>query len=362
MFAPAAESLIVLLSADYAVNAALAVWSHAMLNTDVFALPSKPAWFDGVAGHIKSAKETTEPWLNKDYPQIAAALPQSLIDYGIKFVNIANEMIPLVAKPLSADDRETLVDLLEELKKEATTQQFRVKGLQKKVETFTAFANQTAATLAKDQKDVMATIKDKSEGLTKLQSRIIELYRELGVSETEAKNQMAGAAMKGLSIAGSLFVYSIATAVTATASAPIISVGIGIIALTYAAIVEKAHSESVLSKIREITELQAKIPVEQQQAASLQAVVASMETLSDLTRMSQTNMAGSVHYWDDITSGLALALELLEKEALDPTTLTPFKTLAGAKATWQKILEAARNVQSSVFNVQPPVVVKGEAA
>ena len=362
MFAPKPESLSVQLSSDYSVNASLAVWAHALLNTDVYPLQEKPPWFDNISIALTNAKNKTLPWPSKDYPSIASGLPQSLIDYGTKFNHAANELIPLFEKPLTADDRETAIALIDVLKDEAVTQQFRVKGLQNKVEAFAKSAQETAVKLSTAQRDVMATIKTMSADLVKLQSRITDLYRELGVSATDAKNEMSGVATKGLSIAGSLFVYTIASAVTATASAPIISVGIGVLALTYAAIMEKAHSDAVLTRIREITELQAKIPVEQQQAASLQALVSAIDSLSDLTRMSQANMAGSVHYWDDVTSGLVLAQEILAQNTWDPRALTPFTTMAGAKASWQSIVAAAKNVQKSVFALHPPVVVKGEAA
>lgn len=362
MFAPGPEALGTQLASDYGVNASLAVWAHALLNTNLYPLQPKPAWFERVSGNLEAARTTTRSWLNTEYSGIASALPQSLVDYGHTFVAAADQLIPYFSRPMTPADRRSALAILDELRSEAVMQQFRVRGLQKKVEAFSTFVMSTSATLSKDQRDVMASLKGASADVLKLQERITDLYRELGVTATEAKNAMSGAAMKGVSIAGTMMVYSMTVAVTAGTSLPVIGLAIGVLALTIGALQEKAHSESVLTKLREITQLQTKLSGEQVQAAALQAVAASIDSLSDVARMSMTNMAGTVHYWDDITSGLALAGEIVAQDSFDARTLTPFNTLGQAKAAWLKIIESAKNVQNSVFELHDPIRIEGTAA
>lgn len=361
MFAPNAESISVQLSIDYGTNASLSVWSHALLNTSLFPLDPKPAWSDRVNTTLNTAKTSTKTWLFEQYPDVAAALPQSLIDYGNNFVSGADELIRLFAAPLTDSTRAAAAAVIQSLREEAITQQFRVRGLQNKVIAFSELARKTATTLSKDREAVMASLKGASADVHKLQERINDLYRELGISATEAKHEMEGAAMKGLSIAGTLMVFSL-TAAMSTASFPVISLAIGVIALTIGAIEEKAKSDSVVAKIREITSLQVKLTGEQMQAAALQAMVSALEMLDDITRDAQTNMVGSVHYWDDITSNLELATEILAQKNFDPRVLTPFTKIASAKSAWEKIITSAENVQASTLKMQAPIHIGGTAA
>ena len=66
----------------------------------------------------------TRTWLVNDYPGIAAALPQSLIDYANLFGPAVDEIAPLLArKPLSSGDRAQLVALFTALQSEARRDQ-----------------------------------------------------------------------------------------------------------------------------------------------------------------------------------------------------------------------------------------------
>ncbi|HVG23855.1 MAG TPA: HBL/NHE enterotoxin family protein [Thermoanaerobaculia bacterium] len=361
MFAPAPEPLSTQLAADYAVNASLAVWSHALLNTSLYPLDPKPAWFDRVNTRLAAAKKTTGTWLIEDYPHVASSLPQSLIDYGNNFVSGADQLIAYLSKELTADARRDVFDLIGELQDVAVTQQFRVKGLQKKVEKFSTFVKEFAATMAKDQKEILASLSGARKDVERLQDRINDLFRELGITATEAKAAMEAAAMKGVSIFGTMFVYSISAVVTTTASLPIVGLGIGVLALTIVAIQEKSKSDTIIEKMREITALQMKLTGEQTQVAALQSMAEAVATLSDVARAALTNMTGSVHYWDDFTNNLALAKELVEKN-VNVRELTPFQNLAAAKASWKKIVDSAKNVQSSVFTIESPIEIGGTAA
>ena len=363
MFAPNPDAVGVQLSSDYAANVQLSVWSHALLNTNLFPIDPKPSWFDRVAADFAGAQSTTKKWLFEDYPSLAAALPQSLIDYGNTFGAGVDELIPLMAKPtLSAQDRADVRDVIGEMKKQAVTQQFRVRGMQKKVEAFSKFVIATAAKMQKHQTDILASLGEARKDVEKLQSRITDIYRELGITATEAKIAMEGAAMKGISIAGSLLTFTIGAAVTTGVSAPVIGVAIAILALTIGAIEEKAKSESVLAKIREITALQVKLTSEQAQAASLQSIVNAIDALNGHARTSMTNMTGSVHYWDDILDGLETAAEIVALDDVDPKKFTMFRTLAAAKKSWETIVDHAGNIQRSVLRLEPPIEIGGTAA
>jgi hypothetical protein len=361
MFAPSPEPLATQLASDYAVNASLAMWSHALMNTDLYPLTPKPAWFDRVDGHLSAAKKTTQAWLIDDYPGVASALPQSLVDYGHNFIAAADQLMTYLAQPLTASGRADVLALLTELQAEAVQQQFRVKGIQKKVEKFTTFMRETLSRLSADRKDVMASLAGARKEVERLQDRINDLFRELGVTATEAKQAMEAAAMKGISIFGSTFVFSISAVVTTGATLPVIGLGIAVIGLTYAALQDKSKSDAVIEKLREITALQVKLTGEQAQAAGLQAMGAAIESLGDVARASLTNMIGSVHYWADVADGLALAKELVEK-GVDVRALAPFQNLAAARGSWVKIVESAKNVQSSVLKVEKSIDIKETAA
>lgn len=363
MFAPNPEAVGVQLSADYAANVQLSVWSDALLNTNLYAFEPKPPWFDRVAKNLADAHTTTKKWLFEDYPKLAASLPQSLIDYGNTFLSGVDELVPIITKQtLSAHDRQDLRDVLGAMTEQAEAQQRRVREMRVKVEAFSKFVIATAETMQKDHREIVASLGDARKDVERLQSRITDIYRELGITATEAKIAMEGAAMKGISIAGTLLTFTISAAVTTGVSAPVIGVAIAVLALTIGAIQEKAKSESVLAKLREITDLQAKLTGEQAQAAALQSIVNAIDALNNHARTSMTNMTGSLHYWDDVLDGLKTAGEIAALDAVDPKKFTMFWTLPSAKTSWEKIVSHAENIQRSVLQIQPPIEIRGTAA
>ena len=82
-------------------------------------------------------------------------------------------------------------------------------GLQRKVVTFAKIASDSSAQMATNAKKVKKTIGDAEKDLLALQGRIAELQRRLGVTTTEAKNSMSGAAMKGATITMTMLAFTV---------------------------------------------------------------------------------------------------------------------------------------------------------
>lgn len=363
MFAPNTDAITTQLTSDYAVNNFLMAWSHALLNTSLYPLDPKPSWFDRIDGELSAAQKVTQTWLNQDYPDIAAALPQSLITYSNAFKPAADEIVPLLAaKTLSEDDRATLVALFEELRKAARTQHWRVLGLQKKVTTFSAVVSDTAQKMSKDARDVIDSISASRKEVLALQARIGDLQQKLGATTADAKSAMTTAATTGASLTMTLMAFTISAGVGAAAF-PVFGLIGAFIGIGLNAAKEAAKSEEVRQAIREIGELRVKLNAEQSQAAAMQSLAASLENLSDVVSASLTNMAGIVHHWDDICANLDLALEILDQPAVDLSALTPFTKIREAAAGWKAIAGHARKVQESVLKVESsPLTIVGEAA
>jgi predicted nucleic acid-binding Zn-ribbon protein len=346
MLSPNTSALTAQVTSDYKVNNYLMAWAHTLLNTNLYPLNPKPEWYDGVATELTATKTKTQDWLNKEFPDIATTLPQALIEYANLFISAADELIPLVGKNPKGADRDTVAELVDALHAAAVRHQFRVLGLQRKVVAFAKVAMDSSASLGKTAKKVKSDIKKADTELLALQSRIAELQRRLGITTTEAKNSMSGAAMTGASISMTLLAFTVGAA-----AFPIVGLAGAIIGIGINAAKEAAGSNEVLALVREIGELQVKFNGQQFQMAALETIADSFEKLSDVCAEALTSMEGTVHHWDDIVSHLAAARELIKQPEVDLSKITAFDSLPAAAKNWTTIAERARNIQNSVMVV-----------
>lgn len=363
MFGPNPEAITVQLTADYAATSLLMAWCHTLLNTSLYPVQPKPPWYDGVATRLETAKSATQRWLTREYPDIASALPQSLIDYGNGLGPAVDELAPLVAKPRLEDgDRDDVVAVIEGLRRRAQTQHWRVRGLQKKVGDFAELVAGVAAQAAVDSRDVLASAGAANQKVVALQAELGALQRQLGTFTAEAKGAMDGAATTGASVTMTLMAFTISAGVGAAAF-PVFGLAGAFIGIGINAAIEASKSEQVRQTIREIGRLSIELSAEQHQVAALQVMADSLQHLSDRVAASKTTLAGTVHHWDDICTDLDLARELVDQPAIDLTRLTPFAQIRKAKASWATILDAARKIQSSTFEVHTaPILLSGDVA
>ncbi|HEX9460249.1 MAG TPA: HBL/NHE enterotoxin family protein [Thermoanaerobaculia bacterium] len=359
MLSPNKTAITSQVTSDYAVNSYLMAWAHTLLNTNLYPLEPRPTWFEGIASELTATKAKTQTWLHEDFPDIAAALPQSLINYANLFGPAVSELAPLLAKgnPVG-DDRATVDELLEALQTAAKTHQFRVLGLQRKVVAFAKVAKESSTKMVTNAKEVKKTIGAAQKDLLALQSRIADLQRRLGVTTTEAKNSMSGAAMTGATITMTMLAFTVGAA-----AFPIVGLAGAVIGIAFNAAQEAARSKEVLALIREIGELQVKLSNEQYQIAALETIATSFENLSDVVSEALTCMEGTVHHWDDIVTGLAEARELVAQPGVDLMKIAAFKELNAAVSSWATIAERCRNIQNSVMQIaSEPILVGGSAA
>lgn len=358
MLSPNTGALTSQVTSDYKVNNYLMAWAHTLLNTNLYPLDPKPEWFDGVAAELKATKTKTQEWLNHEFPDIAATLPQALIEYANLFTSAADELAPLVAgKNPKGDDRETVADVVDALHAGAVKHQFRVLGLQRKVIAFAKVVMDSSASLGKTAKKVKKDIKDTDGELLALQNRIAELQRRLGVTTTEAKNSMSGAAMTGASISMTLLAFTVGAA-----AFPIVGLAGAIIGIGLNAAREASRSSEVLALVREIGELQVKLSGQQFQIAAMETIADSFENCSDVCSEALTSMEGTVHHWDDIVNNLAAARELINQPDVDLSKINAFKELPAAAKNWNTIADRARNIQKSVMIVADRIDIGKSAA
>lgn len=357
MLSPNTNAITSQVTSDYRVNNYLMAWAHTLLNTTLSPLDPKPDWFDSVATELTATKRKTDEWLNKDFPDIAATLPQTLIHYANLFDSAADELVPLVVgKNPTGNDRTAVAELLEALHAAAVTHQFRVRGLQRKVTDFATLAQDSSKKMAEHAKDVKKTIGAADKELLALQGRIAELQQRLGITTTEAKHSMTGAAMTGASITMTMLAFTVGAA-----AFPIVGLAGAIIGIGINAAKQAAESKEVLALVREIGELRLKLNAQQFQIAALETIARSFENLSDVCVEALTSMEGTVHHWDDIVSNLAAAQESVAQPGVDLTLISAFKELPAAAKSWATIAERARKIQGSVMRVTDTIVV-GSAA
>lgn len=357
MLAPNPETIVTQLTSDYAVNSFLMAWSHTLMNTALHPIEPKPKWFDKISGALEQAKKVTRPWLLEEYPRIAAALPQSLIDYGNKAVPILGLLRPELAK--ARPDRQVLIELIDALRTEAREQQAKVLGLRDQVAAYSPRVAAVAREAAVQAQEVIASAGEANRKVLSLQSRIADLQRQLGVVSTEAKHAMSGAAATGASVTMTMMSFTV-TAAIGTASFPVFGLVGAFIGIGINAALQAAKSQEVMNTLREIGQLSLELSAEQHQAAALRTIVQSLERLSDQSADAATSMVASLHHWEDICGDLDLLRDLLGQPALEPGRLLPLAAarLRAAEAAWEKIVEGAGKIQLSALQVTAPIEIR----
>jgi hypothetical protein len=357
MLSPNPGAITSQVTSDYRVNNYLMAWGHTLLNTNLYPVKKKPAWFDKVATELTTTQETTQKWLTADYPEIAAVVPQTLIQYANKFAPTVEALLPFIeGKNPQGSDRQKVVALLKKLHEDAKTHRWRVLGLQQKVIGFTKVVMDSSGKMIENAKEVKKTISAASKDLLALQSRIAELQQRLGITTTEAKHSMSGAAMTGASITMTMLAFTVGAA-----AFPIVGLAGAIIGIAINAAKEAAESKEVLALIHEIGELQIKLGEEQFQTAALETVAASFENLADVCSEALTTMDGTVHHWEDIVNNVGFAVELVEK-SVDISNISAFQELRAAKTNWATIKERCLNIEKSGLKVGEPIIVGKSAA
>jgi hypothetical protein len=215
----------------------------------------------------------------------------------------------------------------------------------------------SSETFGKTTTRVKKDIKDSDKELLALQSRIAELQRRLGITTTEAKNSMSGAAMTGASISMTLLAFTVGAA-----AFPIVGLAGAIIGIGINAAKEAAGSNEVLALVREIGELQVKLSAQQFQLAAMETIARSFESLSDVCSEALTSMEGTVHHWDDIVNNLAVARELIQQPEVDLSKIKAFKELRAAATNWATIGERARNIQKATMILADRIEIGKSAA
>lgn len=357
MLAPIPEAILAQLGSDYVNNSFLMAWSHTLLNTSLYPIVPKPAFFDRFSAELNKAKATTQPWLHQDYPKIASALPQSLINYGNAAVAALDELIPALAA--TKPDRALVVELIEALRREAQDQQNVVLALRAKVDAFAPQVLAVATESAKVASEALEVAGAANRKVLSLQARIGELLQELSATGADAKNAMKGAATTGATLSMTLMSFTISAGVGAAAF-PVFGLAGAFIGIGVNAAIEASKSQRVQHLIREIGQLTLELDAEQHQAAVLHTIAKSLEKLADFAGDATSNMKGSVHHWEDITSNLDLLRELLDQPALELRRLIPLNQarLRAAQTAWKKIVEGAGKVQASVLKPATQIELK----
>lgn len=358
MLSPNTGAITSQVTSDYRVNNYLMAWAHTLLNTNLFPVDPKPSWFDDVATELAATKQITRQWLHEDFPKIAAKLPQVLIEYANLFDSAVNELLPLVAwSNPQGDDRETVADILGTLYTAADARRAQALTWQTKVTAFTTAVKKSSADMAGKAKKVRETISGADKELLALQGRIAELQRRLGITTTEAKNSMTGAAMTGATISMTMLAFTVGAA-----SFPVFGLAGAIIGIGLKAADEAAKSKEVLALVREIGELQVKLSAQQFQLAALESIATSLENLSDVCSEALTCMDGTLHHWDDIANNVAAVRELVQQPQVDLSRLAAFKQLQTHAKNWEIVKQRAEKIQNSVMTVEKTILVGQSAA
>jgi Bacillus haemolytic enterotoxin (HBL) len=366
LLAPGGAGVSSLLVQNLGIGNALTAWSGALLNTSLYPLDPKPAWYDPLNAKLQIARTASQQWVETDGPNVLSQAPQSLIDFGNLFAATAADLQSTLAAigtaPPSADHLSSLVQDIQLLIANAQTQSSTAATLQASVAAFAASIQAQRAGIEADVASASATLQADEETVTDYQDRIAALQAKLGIDTDQALDDSQSAAKASLSLFGSLFVYTLAAIATDGASLPLMAVASGAIGTSAGGAGAASADESVQSDLAALGVLETQLTAEDQQVAGLQAILGTLHRLDNLNSATGNALDALTPLWDDITVRLQFVAEELGQPSVDVTRIDALTGLADSIAAWSAIVAAATNVQSSTLTVATPVSVNPTTA
>ena len=358
LLAPDVDSVSAVLAQNFGVATALTAWSNALLNTSLYPLDPKPSWYDTLTAQLQTAAAPARSWVETDGPAILAEIPQGFIDFGNLFGAAAPDVEQTMTAVSAASHHAAtpaqtavLTQTVATLLQQAQTSLATATSWQSTAKKFADTVRSQHATLTTTIAGAEATVTADAKQIADLRSTIASLQNALGIDSTTAANAAMSAYTSGLSLFGTLFLFSLTTLATGGATLPLVAVAVATVTVSANGARNASADSSVQSDLEALGAAQAKLGAEETQVAALRSILTTLQNLLDCNSAVANAADIIVPVWNDIVTRLAFLAEVLAQPVVDLTLVSALTTFNESASKWSSIVANATNVQASTLSM-----------
>ena len=263
---------------------------HAILNTQLLTPKTKPSWFDDLNTQLDVAKALAKEWVNDLAPEMTAALPNQVIDYGTTYSALTAQIVEIAEANPTAKGKDNqavreVFALVDALKTQVgvihgdTGSGTGLEGMDAKLTEWGDKMQAAHDNLYKGVANIQAAETDLQSDIDKMNSAIAGLQATI---DGENKAIAAAAAAIGIGI----FIAIIGVALVATGVGALLGgvvIGLGVAGVIGGAVTWGIMQHKINEQFGEIADDQKEKTEDQQQLVALQGLsVASNQALSSI--------------------------------------------------------------------------------
>jgi hypothetical protein len=369
LLVPDVDSTSAVMAQNFGVCTAVTVWSNALLNTTIYPLDPKPTWYDPLNAQLAAAVTPARTWVETNGPAVLSQIPQGFIDFG----NLFNAAAPDVESTMTAvaaatghtpttEQMSLLTQTVATLLQQAQSAQATAMTHQATVKAFADTIRAQHAALTETISGAESTLGGDEQQIADLQSTIDSLQNTLGIDSSTASDSAMTAYTSGLSLFGSLFVFSLTTIATGGAALPLMAIAAATVTISVNGAKNASSDSSVQSNLAALAQAQQQLSAEDAQVAALRSILTTLEKLLDCNSTLSYASDIIVPIWNDVVTRLQFVQEILTQPTVDLTLVSALTTFSTAATKWTSIITSATNVQSSTLSMSDAIDLNAQTS
>ncbi|HEY1017109.1 MAG TPA: HBL/NHE enterotoxin family protein [Herpetosiphonaceae bacterium] len=354
--APATDATQEVLTDHYNANNTITAYAHALQNIQLNPVSDEPQdWFTNLQGSLTTAQQHAQSWVTDLGPQVFSKVPQSIINYTNIFMPATQQILDIlknihgVPTPEQQSDINALIDAqLQTLGAEKQT----ILDLQAKLVQFANDIQADHTNLLTGENDAQKAVAIDETDMQKIQAKINDVQNQI-----QLDSKLALSSEIGLGVAIFIVVVGVALAVaTEGAAAPLVAIGIGVLATGGAIAGTVIFSKKVSEDLDKLHDLQQQLSDEQAQVAALNGITSSVQSLVAANEQATKAMSDVLETWQTLEDKLQSVLDDLQKaEAPNLPAIIESLDIQTAQTAWGQLSDFATKMQQNSVTVQPPI-------
>lgn len=320
---------------------------HAIQNT-ALTLPAdvaKPAWFDGLSGHLDAAKALSDEWINGLGPDLTATMPQKVVDYSARYASVSDQIIKIAeAHPTAkgaTDPNVVLVfDLIRTLTQDVSAIDADLLSDNEKLTTWGQKMQAAYADLSTGVGTIQAAETDLQQDIARMNAAISGLQELI-----DSENKLV--AYSAIAVAVGIFAIIVGIALAPlTGGASLVVSAVGAAGVVGGAVTWGVMQARIDAQFREISTDQTRLNSDQKQLVALKGLELSVSQAAANIALATGALSDVRATWLLFEAELAGVVDQLNTADKDLALIVNEAFVNGAQKEWNDAAVFARQLLS----------------
>lgn len=332
--------------------ASISAYAHALLNIVLTpATTPPPSWFGPLSTNLAAAQTHAQTWIETLGPAVSSTVPQAIINYSNLFTVATNDIVNILTESGGEPDeaqQKQITQLFNMILTELRSDKQTVLDIQTQLQTFSANIQTDHTNLVTGSNSALADVALDETTIATIQGQIAQVTADMAAQNAKALSSEIAIGV-GIFIAIAAFALAVATA---GATAPLLVGTVAVLGVGAAIGTAVVYSQKAADDLVKLTGLQSSLSDEQRQVVSLNALVASVNTIVTENEAAQTAMTAVLTTWSTLEGKLVSVLNDLQNNKY-PLLID----IGTAQLAWSQLVTFATGMQTSLggMTVQPVI-------